>query len=262
MIVQHPAVSDVVTPLTLVIWQPAEREVILLPVPQTLKFQSSQNAEPYAFATLPRLAEVEGWSETRWLREVSLQFGVVFDGVLVTPVDQNDFTPGVLLAESRRAVWGQRLSSLGIWDSLTWWQGLKRTDALKREVVAFEPSWMTADGQLDPGTYDRFARLRLQDETIRSSEWVLRVTNLSGKAGEAGRHARMLELVGYGVRGLDTETVQGGSDLQILPASLDQSGEDHWARVRLMRLYDDWNVIEEASLEQQRVHGSVRSGTE
>lgn len=261
LILIHPATGEITTPLTVAVWHPDQREVLLLPLPDEMQFQASHNGERYSISSLPRLAEIENWSDVRWRRELSLQLGIIFDGSMWVSLPQDGFDLNELKQESWQALLGQRQSTLAPWDNLSWWQGMQQADDLRSQVFEFDRAWLGPDKTLNQSVYDRFARLRLQDETIRNSQWTLRVVNASGRSGEAGRQARMLELIGFGVRSVETQTEQSTSGVTTLPESDEFAQEERWARVRFQQLYVDWEQQENQKLfEQQRVQGEVVVG--
>jgi hypothetical protein len=263
MVIVHPATGEISTPLTIAVWHPETSEVLLLPLPESLMFRASHNGESYPVSGLPRLAEIENWSTTRWQRELSLQLGVVFDGSLHVSSPQTDFDLDELEAQSLQALLGGRQTSLVMWDRWTWLQALQNADDLKSRVITFESGWLDGDKHLNEAVYDRFARLRLQDETLRNSQWTLRVVNASGIAGDASRQARMLELIGYGVRAVESQDEMSLSTVVTLPRLAEDDAADVWARSRLQVLYADWFHEENDGLfEKQRVQGEVISGSE
>lgn len=267
ILIVHPVTNEVSTPLSIAVWRPERRELLLLPLPPELKFRASHNNESYDLASLPRLSAIENWPEVRMRREVSLQFGVVLDGALKVNTSPADLTAQQLIGESAWALVGQRESSLQLWDRLTWWQGLRQTDTLRREKITFDPDWLVADGTLNTGNFDTFARLRFQDERVRRSQWAVRVLNSSGVAGEASRQGRALELIGFNVLLLDTQVNAGESRLRLAADQADQTSQEseesdlNWARSRLQELYADWPLEIDASLpEQKRVEAEIITG--
>jgi hypothetical protein len=224
-------------------------------------FLASHNGERYPINSLPRLAEIEEWPEARWRRELSLQLGVIFDGSMSVSLPQDGFDLNELKQESWFAMLSQRESSLVPWDRLSWWQGIQKADDLRSQVFEFDRAWLTPEKTLNQSVYDRFARLRLQDEAIRNSQWTLRVVNASGRSGEAGRQARMLELIGFGVRSVDTQSDLSESAVTTLPETPETVSDERWARSRFKQLYADWQQQDgEKLFEEQRVQGQVVVG--
>ncbi len=257
----HPEVDEVQTPLSLVLWRPDSQELLMIAVPEDLRFRASHNGEAYNLSGLPRLAEIESWSEQAMLREVSLQFGVVFDGSMTVDFPASQLSVEYVRREALMAFLGRQETKLGLWDRWTWWRLTLGADALRSQVIPFESAWKLPNGQLNTSTYDRFARLRLQDTTIRQSQWSIRVMNASGIAGDAARHARMLELIGYGVRSTDSQGDRVPSALRLQPALADDIPENMWASKRLQHLFSDWESrVDETLLETQRVQAEVLVG--
>lgn len=266
LVLIHPATNAVETPLSLAIWRPEQREVLLLPLPPSLRFQSSHNGEVYALNTLPRLAEVEQWPESRWWREVSLQFGLVIDGVVQVTFSSEELSFVSLERDSWQAIWQDR-STLQHWDRLTWWQGLRQADPRKVQVLSFESNWLGEENQLSHAHFDRFARLTLQDGQIRRSLISVQVVNASGVSGQANRQARMLEIMGFGVKSVETADISqnetSGLRLQSAQDTEKLSAESVWARKRLQQLYADWPQSEFQDLEfKERVQGAISIGRE
>lgn len=261
LVVFHPATSEVLRPVSLVVWRPDSQELLVIPIPEQLEFPWSLNGQEYSLWALTRLAEIEAWTPQQWHRELTLQFGVIIDGEIHVDVPQQELSADDVLSESRWALLGRRSTSLSLWDRWLWWRGIKDTDALRREVVPFEEAWINADNELNTGTYDRFARLRLQDERVRESAWALRVVNSSGVSGEAARYARMLELTGYNVFSLETQTELSQPTVRLYVDPAAAEGSSAWAAGRLQTLFADWSIeIDPLQADQERTEAEVVLG--
>lgn len=264
VLILHPQHSEVITPLSVAVWNPSKSSIVLLKLPNDLMFQASHNREMYQLSTLPRLAEIEAWHERRWLREVSLQLGVILDGSITVTIPQEDFTTDTLVSESQKSLWRNK-TTLGWWDRFTWWRGVRATPQLKREVLVFDSQWLTAEKLINQAHFDRVARLRLQDDVVRQSQWAVRVVNASGVAGDAGRQARLLELVGFNVLTIETQTSQTESSLELDAAAMssENSAETAWAASRIRMLYGDWqSQLMPELVQQKRVESEVIQGIE
>lgn len=243
ILVLHPATSEIVTPMSLAVGNPQKDSILLLSLPPELMFRASHNRELYPVNTLPRIAQIEGWSERRWLRELSLQLGVIIDGTISVSAPPENFTVEGLVRESGSALWSGRKSSLVWWDRLTWWREIRSTSLLNRELLRFDPEWLSAEKEINQAYFDKVARLRLQDDILRRSQWAVRVVNASGVTGDAGRQARLLELVGFNVLTVDTQDSRPQSAIHLdqhLADEMNLSEEDRWAVSRIQLLYQDW----------------------
>jgi hypothetical protein len=242
-------------PLRLVVLKPGEKIYILNISPE------QKIATPFKYGTytsdalvgLTQMEEME-WSYLEYL--IALEFGVAVEGIIWT--DSPVTSRSELSALSLQAVLNRKSNTMPWWDRLTLWHRVQQTPSYQVESVDLGQYLISDTKLLDTTRYDRWAELYLQDSTIRGSGYSVAVQNGSGIEGYAGRVGRMLGLMGYDLRSIDTV---GTSTLSEVIWS--QSNRNEWESTRLQTLFSSFSQrIDPNTVEQARSRAVVRLGTD
>lgn len=212
VVIIHSLGDEVRQPLTLVVVRPENKvQVIAIPPDQVIETPfgyGSYNSD--ALAGLTQLEHLK-WSFMAY--SLSLEYGAGIDGFIWAENNQSITQLGQIKGLVSRSLISQRPTTLVFWDRLTLWLKLQRVPAYQLEVVNIKPYLDKTNNRLDQSRYDRWAELYLQDQHIRESDYSVIVQNGSGIDGYAQRVGRMLRLIGYYVRGLETIETSQNSEI-------------------------------------------------
>lgn len=261
VVIVHTADDPIRRPITLAITTAEDPTTYIVQTPRDQKITLPESDVEYMVDALEGIREIEqkSWSST--LLTLSLEYGIVFDGVVWTDIPFADFTPQKLNKISTQIIFNRTPTTLSRWDRFTWWRLLRQVPSFKRQVVTID-QYLANEKTLNQATFDPWARLKWQDWGARQSELAVAVLNASGVQGQASRFARMLELVGYEVRSVDTIPEQEQSQL-ILTHQVLESPQEEWALDRLQTLFDSFDRTEDAAqLERRRVEAIIILGKE
>jgi len=130
---------------------------------------------------------------------------------------------------------------------------LQQVPAYQFELVDVAQYLDEATHRLDQARYDRWAELYLQDAEVRGSDYSLVVQNATSVNGYATRVGRMLGLMGYYVRGV--ETVEDGNVDTSLFTQKESAGT--WPDNRLKTFFSALPQKRDDSLTQEKRTNAV-----
>ncbi len=247
--------DEVRQPLTLVILKP-DQKVFLLPIPPEQKIETPFNYGVYTSDALGGLTQLEDLKWEFLLSTLSLEFGVGLDGIIWT--DSPVTTLGDLRAVGLQAMLNRKATTLPWWDRMTLWRKLQQMPSYQIETEEIARYLQTETQMLDTNRYDRWAEFSLQDARIRESGFSVSVQNGSGIEGYAGRVGRMLGLMGYDLRSV--ETVGTNTISELLWA---QDPGNGWSQRRLRELLPVFSSrTDSGTTEQARSQAVIRLGTD
>jgi hypothetical protein len=163
----------------------------------------------------------------RWefvLNTLSLKYGIALDGIIWTKAAKVD-SKGAVAGVALSALLRRSPTTLSFWDRGKLLAGVQ---AIPEYQVDRSFPTVASEEELD-----KWAGRAVQDTRIRSSGLTVAIQNASGVQGLAARLSRMLRLMGYDVRAIDTVPEQADSRLVFRP-ELDREASGHWAKLRLL----------------------------
>lgn len=255
VLVVHEGIDEVRQPLSIVVLKP-DKKVQVLPIPPQQVIETPLDYGHYNSDALVGLTQLE---HLRWdflTYTVSLEYGVSIDGIIWTK--QTELTQ---LSQVRKlallALFNQRPNSLAFWDRLRLWQSLQQVPSYQFTLVDVSTYLDETTHQLDQTRYDRWAELYLQDAEIRGSDYSLVVQNATSVNGYATRVGRMLSLMGYYVRGLETVEEDSGTTLFI------EKGKSSWPSDHLQHFFDALPLKRDNNLTtEKRTNAVLRLGND
>jgi hypothetical protein len=254
-LVVYESPGEVRRPMSLVVLKP-QRKVQVIPLPPEQIMEAPFGYGNYTSDALVGLTVLENlrWDFLQYV--VALEYGVGVDGIIWS--EQSDMGK---LTEVKKlallAALNQRPTTLAFWDRLILWQWLLRVPAYQFEMVDVKTYLNNETHQLDQARYDRWAELYLQDTSIRQSNYSVVVQNGTGVDGYAGRVGRMLSLMGFYVRGLETINEQKESTLVI------EKQNQNWPGERLEMILKLWKKKRDTGLTtEKRVNAVLQLGTD
>jgi len=248
--------DEVRQPVTLVIMKP-DNKVLLMPIPAQQKIETPFNYGTYSSDALVGLTQLEelDWEYLEYT--LALEFGVSLDGIVWTDTPVSSL--GDLRSLGLQAMLNRRASTLSWWDRMTWWRWLQQVPSYQLETVNLSSYLVSETNMLDTTRYDRWAELYLQDPDIRGNGFSVSVQNGSGIEGYASRVGRMVGLMGYDLRSIDTVGTSTISEL--LWAEDLQS--DNWSAQRLQSVLAPFRArVDQGANEQARSQAIIRLGTD
>lgn len=250
VVVIHPATNEGVRQkLTLIVLDPLQSDVRILPLPPQQnvvtvlpRFGAYQSDALVGLTLLEKL----DWQ----FLELTLaqEYGVVLDGAVWTQ-EQNISTLSDVKGLAWKGITRQSKTTFSYWDSWVWWRLLGTIPSHQVEVAPLT-EWIDEEGRLREVPYETWAETKIQDEQIRQSGLSVVVQNGTEQQGQAQRTARMLKLIGYAVRNIETVTTQESTKIVLNPQRAEQ-GEVRWALQRLQDLYPWAEVVEDAGTTQK-----------
>jgi len=254
VLVVHSVGDEVRQPLSLVIVKP-ENKIQVLPLPPDQIVETPLDYGGYATDALVGLTQLENLRWEYLTYAVSLEYGVAIDGIVWSkePDLKN-------LSQVRKlaflALINRQPSTIVFWDRFKWWVWLQRVPSYQFESVDVA-QYVDGNRRLDQARYDRWAELYLQDSAIRGSDYSLIVQNGTGVDGYAHRVGRMLGLMGFYVRGL--ETIDGLEKSAVLL----EKGAEPWSAQRLQSVFSSFPSKKDPGLvEEKRTNAVLRVGTD
>lgn len=254
VLVVHSIREEVRQPLSLVVMKP-ENKVQVLPLPPDQIIETPLDYGGYTTDALVGLTQLE---KLRWeylTYTVSLEYGVAIDGIAWS--NEPDLKS---LAQVKKlsffALVNRRPSTIVFWDRFKWWIWLQRVPSYQFESVDVA-QYVDGNHRLDEARYDRWAELYVQDASIRGSDYSLIVQNGTGVDGYAHRVGRMLGLMGFYVRGL--ETIDGLEKSAVLL----EKGTSSWSSQRLQAVFASFpDKKDPALIEEKRTNAVLRVGND
>ncbi len=249
VLVVHEQEQGVRQRLTLVVADPIQSDIHILPLPEK-QYVVTAIARYGAYQTdaLAGLTLLEGLDWEFLEQSLSREYGVVIDGIFWTHESEIKSDAGV-----RGLAWQGILNrvntTLSYWDRWTWWRLVRSVPSYQVELAKTE-DWVDAEGRLRTLAYESWAEKKIQDEQIRQSGIAVVVQNGSQIQGEANRVARMLRIVGYAVRNIDTIDPQENTKI-VLSQTREEKSEIAWAVSRLKELYPQATVEENTEVAQR-----------
>jgi len=255
VLIVHEGQDEVRQPLSIVVLK-ADKKVQVLPLPPQQVIETPLDYGSYNSDALVGLTQLE---KLRWdflTYTVSLEYGVAIDGIIWTK--QPDLPQ---LSQVRKlsllAMLNQRPSTMSWWDRLSMWQYLQQVPAYQFELVEVQQYVDQSTHRLDQTRYDRWAELYLQDPEVRGSDYSLVVQNATSVNGYATRVGRMLGLMGYYVRGLETVEEDTGTTLLL------EKGDQSWPGKKLQLFLDALPQKRDNELTQEkRTNAVLRLGND
>lgn len=219
----HEGQDEVRQALTIVVLKP-EKKVQVLPIPSKQVIETPLDYGSFSSDALVGLTQLENLQWEFLTYTLSLEFGVGIDGIIWTKDEQvNQLSQLKKLA--LMSILNQRPTTMAFWDRLKLGQTLQQVPSYQFELVDVNIYLDEASNRLDKTRYDRWAELYLQDAEIRGSDFSLVVQNATSVNGYATRVGRMLGLMGYYVRGLETVEEDSGTTLYITKGNLVWPGD-------------------------------------
>jgi hypothetical protein len=251
LVIVHEQQEGVRQNLTLVVADPLQSDLRILPLPpEQYVVTALSRYGAYQTDALAGLTLLENLDWDFLQQSLAREYGVVVDGVVWT--DQANVTTQ---AEVRRLSWSgvfnQSATTLSYWDRWTWWRLVGSVPSYQVEIAPMK-DWIDEEGRLRDTPYEAWAETKIQDEQIRQSGLTVVVQNGTQLQGEANRVARMLRLIGYAVRNIDTVEKQESTKI-VLGASREEQPEIAWALARLRDLYPRAEVVvDDAAVQKAR----------
>lgn len=223
VLVVHQGQDEVRQALTIVVLKP-EKKVQVLPIPARQVIETPLDYGSFNSDALVGLTQLEKLQWEFLTYTLSLEFGVGIDGIIWTKDEQiNQLSQ--LKKLSIMSILNQRPTTMAFWDRLKLGQSLQRVPSYQFELVDVNIYLDESTNRLDKTRYDRWAELYLQDAEIRGSDFSLVVQNATSVNGYATRVGRMLGLMGYYVRGLETVEEDADTTLYITKGNLVWPGD-------------------------------------
>lgn len=248
--------DEVRQPLTLVIMKP-DNKVFVMPIPAQQKIETPFNYGTYSSDALVGLTQLEqlDWEYLEYT--LALEFGVALDGIIWT--DTPASSVGELRSLGLQAVLNRKASTVSWWDRMTWWRWLQQVPTYQLETLDMSNYLIGDTNMLDTTRYDRWAELYLQDPDIRGNGFSVSVQNGSGIEGYASRVGRMVGLMGYDLRSIDTVGTSTISEL-LWAETLQR---DNWSAQRLQEVLEPFRArVDQGANEQARSQAIIRLGTD
>ncbi len=223
VLIIHDGLDSVRKPLTLVVIDPESPRLVILPLPPEQSLTLLLNYGSYQSQALVRLTQLE---KLRWdflLSTLALQYGVALDGMIWTKLDKIE-SPGDLRSLALGSIFRQNPTTLAWWD-----RGRLLADLQRIPEHKVDRSFPT---DADEAGLEQWASRLIQDTQIRHSGVTVAIQNGSGVQGLAARLSRMLRIMGYDVRALETVAEVSTSKLVFRP-NFEENVGGHWARLRL-----------------------------
>ncbi len=254
VLVVHQVKDEVRQPLSLVVVK-TENKVQVLPLPPQQVIQTPLDYGNYTSDALVGLTQLENLRWEFLTYAISLEYGVAIDGIVWTQEAELSS-----LSKVRKlaffALVNNQPSTMVFWDRFKWWGWLQRVPSYQFELVDIH-QYLTDANRLDEPRYDRWAELYLQDASIRGSDYSLVVQNGTGVDGYAHRIGRMLGLMGFYVRGL--ETIDGLERSAVLL----EKGTTPWSGQRLESVFSFFTTKrDQALVEEKRTNAVLRVGSD
>lgn len=234
VVVVHQTQEEVRHPLSIVIFKPEEKiQVLRLPPEQMIETPLEYGT--YTSDALVGLTQLEGLKWDYLQYALSLEYGVALDGIIwsqTAELNQVSQIRGLAL----RSVFNRRPSTLAFWDRMKMWLWSQRVPNYQLEVTDMARYLEEDSKKLDQTRYDRWAELYVQDVAVRGSDYSVAVHNGTNINGYAKRVSRMLGLMGYYVRAVETVQPQEQSIIW------HESGTATWPAQRLKAVANvfDW----------------------
>jgi hypothetical protein len=249
LVIVHEQKEGVRQKLTLVVVDPLQQDLRILPLPpQQYVITALTRYGAYQTDALAGLTLLENLDWRFLEQSLAREYGVVLDGVVWT--DQQSITSqSDVRTLSWSGVLNQSKTTLAYWDRWTWWRLVGSVPQYQVELAPLQ-DWVDGDGRLRDTAYESWAETKIQDEQVRQSGLTVVVQNGSEAQGEANRVARMLRLIGYAVRNIDTIDRQTNTKI-VLGSRREEKPEIAWAVTRLRDLYPHAEVIEDESAVQK-----------
>lgn len=213
VVIVHDAVDVVRKPLTVVVIDPETPRLTIMPLAPERSISPLLGYGNYQTQALVGLTQLE---KLRWeflMGSLSLELGTAIDGILWTDLsevsDQGDIRSIVL-----SSVANQKATTLAYWDR---WRLLAMVESIPDYKVD-----VSFPADADEAALEKWAARTIQDSQIRSSGMTIAIQNASGIQGMAARYSRLLRIMGYDVRNIETVEVQGESQL-VVRSTLDES---------------------------------------
>ena len=253
VVIVHNSVDEVKKPLTLAVIEPSSGSLTLLPLGPEKSVSTALEHGLYPTQALVGLGQLEKLDWSFLLTTLSLEYGVVLDGVIWSSESQV-----VSVADVRDAAWTAlrpgAQTTLPFWDRISFWLLAQRISDY-RVNTDFDPEWSS-------DIFDRWAGKELQDPQIRGSGLTLAIQNGSGIPGLATRFSRSLKLMGYDVRSVETVDTRKTSEL-VLGDVGKKNTTQLWAQNRLRALFSELSVRNNPDLlTDTRSDGVVIFGTD
>lgn len=247
--------GEVRQPLSIVVLKPGEK-IYLLQVSPQQKIETPFNYGIYTSDALAGLTQLENLDWEYLEYTVALEFGVALDGVIWTDTPVTNRSE--LSSLSLQALLNRKANTLAWWDRMTLWRRVQQAPSYQVESIDLQQYLISGSQLLDTTRYDRWAELYLQDSTLRASGYSVAVQNGSGIEGYAGRVGRMLGLMGYDLRSIDTVGTSTISELLWA-----QEPKNEWASKRLGAILETFTQrVDANTAEQARSQAVVRLGTD
>jgi len=248
--------GEVRQPLTLVIMKP-DNKVLLMPIPAQQKIETPFNYGTYSSDALVGLTQLEelDWEYLEYT--LALEFGVALDGIVWSDTPVRSL--GDLRSLGLQALLNRKANTLAWWDRATLWRWLQEVPSYQLETVDMSNYLIGDTNMLDTTRYDRWAELYLQDSAIRANGFSISVQNGSGIEGYASRVGRMVGLMGYDLRSIDTVGTSTISEL-LWAETLQR---DNWSAQRLQSVLAPFRArVDQGANEQSRSQAIIRLGTD
>lgn len=254
VVLVHMPESDVVRrKLTLVQLDQQQNQLTIVPLPPEQQVAIFNQPE-VSFATdaLYGYSQLEK-KDSSWIRlQLALEYGVVVDGIIWTS-DVTVTTKKEVMNNSWKTLVRQRPTSLTYWDRLIWWQSLRKVEDFAVGTPISLAEYVLPDTkELDFTRYDRWASQNVQDTQIRQTGMSVAVLNASGVQGQAQRFSRMLELIGYEVRSVDTIEPQEKTKILLAPPEEDQTASQEWTRQRMKDIFSSYQIKQDEEETEKR----------
>lgn len=201
IVVVHQLEDEIRHPLSLVVFRP-EDKVQILELPPHQLVETPLEYGTYTTDALVGFTQLEDLQWEYLQYTLSLEYGVALDGIVwstQSELSQIDHVRRMALL----SLINQCPSTLAFWDRMKMWLWAQRIPTYQLESTDLN-QYLKDDNRLDQTRYDRWAELYLQDVAIRSSDFSVAVHNGTSINGYAKRVARMLNLMGYYVRNVET----------------------------------------------------------
>lgn len=224
IVIVHDAVDPVRKPLTIVIIDPQSPRLTIAPLPPERSFSPLLGYGTYQSQALVGLTQLDGLKWDFLTGSLSLELGVALDGIIWSRSEKiesrGDVRAAVLAVLANRSA-----TTLAYWDR-------GRLLAMLESIPDYKLD-ISFPAQADEDAVEKWAARTIQDNQIRSSGITVAIQNASGIQGLATRYSRMLRIMGYDVRNIETIPEQTRSRLVHRPEA-ESTSQGQWAIHRLV----------------------------
>lgn len=251
LLVVHTSEDPIRRPLTLLIATADSSRLLIVPLPRDQQIPVMGTGTEYPSDAWVGVTELEKQPWSYLISNMGQTYGIQADGVVWTdqPYDNFEFAQAKTLAN--KMLFNQVKTTVRQWDRWSWQKMVYSVPAYKAERREDLNTFLNAEKRMEINLSDRFLAQFFQDTTIRQNRVSVAVLNASGQQGRAQQIARMLELIGFEVRSVDTIEPQEQSKLLVHPDWIKKT-DAQWPQERLHQIFSSYEITPDTDQTERR----------